>query len=187
MTMNYSDAMPITWKQNASPSGTIKPYGTSITHNPSSWYKWNTGGANQLLAWREGGTDPKNNRIVHHVDKSMALYATYVDKNLQEDDPDPANQYDAKNNDILDLLANDNHGSTLHNVTVDRKFPGGMYSTICLPFDLPVANLPAQLKDADIMAFVGVTETNDEGGTAGTYIVKLQAGTVSNVSKILVY
>ena len=166
MTMNYSDAMPITWTQNACPSGTIKPYGTSITHNPSSWYKWNTGGANQLLAWREGGTNPVNNRIVHHVDKSMALYATYVDKHLQEDDPAPANQYDAKNNDILDLLANDNHGSTLHNVTVDRKFPGGMYSTICLPFDLPVANLPTQLKDADIMAFIGVTETNDVGGEA---------------------
>ena len=165
-TYNYADDMPVTWKQNACATGTVPGMSSNKETTPSQWYKWNTGGANQLLAWREGGTDPKNNRIVHHVDKSMALYATYVDKNLQEDDPAPANQYDAKNNDILDLLANDNHGSTLHNVTVDRKFPGGMYSTICLPFDLPVANLPAQLKDADIMAFIGVTETNDEGGEA---------------------
>lgn len=164
MTMNYSDAMPITWKQNASPSGTIKPYGTSITHEPSNWYKWNTGGANQLLAWREGGTDPINNRIVHHVDKSMALYATYVDKNLQENDPEPQNQYDAKNNDILSLLANGNYGATLHNVTVDRKFAGGMYNTICLPFDLPLSLLPAELKGADIRMFDGVTETFDESG-----------------------
>lgn len=172
-TMNYSDNMPTSWTQSPCADGVIEAWKADawklydIVQNPKdTWYKWNTGGANQLLAWREGGTDPNNNRIVHHVDKSMALYATYVDKNLQEDDPAPANQYDAKNNDILDLLANDNHGSTLHNVTVDRKFPGGMYSTICLPFDLPVANLPAQLKDADIMAFVGVTETNDEGGEA---------------------
>lgn len=165
MTMNYSDAMPITWKQNASPSGTIKPYGTSITHNPSSWYKWNTGGANQLLAWREGGTDPKNNRIVHHVDKSMALYATYVDKHLQEDDPEPQSQYDAKNDDVRMLLANSNYGaSTLHDITVDRKFVGGMYNTICLPFDVYADKLPAALNGAEIKKFSTVDHTMDEYG-----------------------
>ena len=165
MTMNYSDAMPITWKQNASPSGTIKPYGTSITHNPSSWYKWNVGGANQLLAWREGGTNPVNNRIVHHVDKSMALYATYVDKNLQENDPEPQNQYDAKNDDVRMLLANSNYGaSTLHDITVDRKFVGGMYNTICLPFDVYADKLPAELVGAEIKKFSTVDYTFDESG-----------------------
>ena len=170
--MNYSDDMPIAWETLPGPNGTT--YDTYTTSLPTSestillntpaWYKWNTGGANQLLAWREGGTNPINNRIVHHVDKSMALYATYVDKNLQENDPEPQNQYDAKNNDILSLLANGNYGATLHNVTVDRKFVGGMYNTICLPFDLPLSLLPAELKGADIRMFDGVTETFDESG-----------------------
>ena len=171
-TYNYSTPMPTSWKQinvtcqdYSITTDAACPSSYKIEDVPiNSWYKWNTGGANQLLAWREGGTDPINNRIVHHVDKSMALYATYVDKNLQENDPEPQNQYDAKNNDILSLLANGNYGATLHNVTVDRKFVGGMYNTICLPFDLPLSLLPAELKGADIRMFDGVTETFDESG-----------------------
>lgn len=165
MTMNYSDAMPITWTQNACPSGTIKPYGTSANHNPSSWYKWNTAPKeNLLLAWREGGTHHVNNRIVHHVDKSMALYATYVDKNLQENDPEPQSQYDAKNDDVRMLLANSNYGGTLHNITVDRKFVGGMYNTICLPFDVYADKLPTELVGAEIKKFSTVDYTFDESG-----------------------
>lgn len=163
-TYNYADDMPVTWKQNACATGTVPGMSSNKETTPSQWYKWNTGSANQLLAWREGGTDPKNNRIVHHVDKSMALYATYVDKNLQEDDPDPANQYDAKNNDILDLLANENHGTTDHNITVDRKFVAGMYNTVCFPFDLHRSLFPTKLKDAEVLTFDGVTVTGNEYG-----------------------
>ena len=161
--MNFHSGMPIEIKEISPKKSEIT--NTTVLEKTSypTWYLRNYD-ANRLLAWREGGTNPVNNRIVHHVDKSMALYATYVDKALQEDDPEPANQYDAKNDDILDLLANDKHGSALHNVTVDRKFVGGMYNTICLPFDLPVSLLPVKLKDAEIIVFYGVTETNDEYG-----------------------
>ena len=166
-TMNYSDDMPVSWTRVSCANTTITNTagdGVAVGAHPTTWYKWNTGGANQLLAWREGGTDPINNRIVHHVDKSMALYATYVDKNLQENDPEPQNQYDAKNDDVRMLLANSNYGatSTLHDITVDRKFVGGMYNTICLPFD--VYALPAALNGAEIKKFSTVDHTMDEYG-----------------------
>ena len=163
MKMNYSEKMPVEIKEISPKKSEIT--NTTVLERTSypTWYLRNYD-ASRLLAWREGGTNPVNNRIVHHVDKSMALYATYVDKNLQEDDPEPQNQYDAKNNDILSLLANGNYGATLHNVTVDRKFVGGMYNTICLPFDLPLSLLPEELKGADIRMFDGVTETFDESG-----------------------
>ena len=164
-TYNYADDMPVTWKQNACATGTVPGMSSNKETTPSQWYKWNTGGANQLLAWREGGTNPVNNRIVHHVDKSMALYATYVDKHLQEDDPEPQNQYDAKNDDVRMLLANSKYGaSTLHDITVDRKFVGGMYNTICLPFDVYYDKLPAALIGAEIKKFSTVDHTMDEYG-----------------------
>ena len=172
-TYNYADGMPVSWTQTLCASGDATDHGkfsNPPTKNketePSKWYKWNTAPkANQLLAWREGGTDPVNNRIVHHVDKSMALYATYVDKNLQEDDPEPQNQYDAKNDDVRMLLANSKYGaSTLHDITVDRKFVGGMYNTICLPFDVYADKLPAALIGAEIKKFSTVDHTMDEYG-----------------------
>ena len=161
--MNFHSGMPIEIKEISPKKSEIT--NTTVLERTSypTWYLRNYD-ATRLLAWREGGTDPKNNRIVHHVDKSMALYATYVDKKLQESDPDPADQYDAKNSDVLSLLANENHGETLHNVTIDRKFAGGMYNTVCFPFDLPVNLLPSKLADADIMAFTGVTQTANESG-----------------------
>jgi hypothetical protein len=97
----------------------------------------------------------------------MELHASYVDKRLQESDPEPdlsKDPYDATNNDVLSLLNNQNYGETLHNVTMDRKFAGGMYNTICLPFDLPISHLPAQLQGADIRVFNSVTETYTESG-----------------------
>lgn len=170
---NYSTPMPTSWKQinitcqdYSITTDAACPSSYKIEDVPiTSWYKWNTAPkSNQLLAWREGGTDPKNNRIVHHVDKSMALYATYVDKNLQEDDPDPTGEYDAKNSDVLSLLANENHGTTDHNITVDRKFVAGMYNTVCFPFDLHRSLFPTKLKDAEVLTFDGVTVTGNEYG-----------------------
>ena len=167
MTINSQGGLPIDWKKISLSGGTIKDAdNSSIVYDPSSWYQWNTAPkSDQLLAWRDGGT---TGRIVHHVYRdNMKLYATYVDAHLQENDPQPdlsKNPYDATNNDVLDLLANDNHGSTPHNVTVDRKFAGGMYNTVCFPFDLPITSLPVELRDADILAFTGVTKTGDEFG-----------------------
>ena len=166
----FSDNMPIDWNQIVGPSQEYDTYTTTLptsgipTKTPK-WYQWNTAPkANQLLAWREGGTDPMNNRIVHHVDKSMALYATYVDKKLQEDDPAPSGEHDASNDDVLRLLANPNYGSTEHNISVDRSLVGGMYNTICLPFDVYQNNLPAFLNGADIKKFSGVEQKYEESG-----------------------
>ena len=160
MTMNYSDAMPITWKQNASPSGTIKPYGTSITHNPSSWYKWNTADG-KLLAWRNGGATTQY-PIVHHVDDDMALYATYVDKHIHENDPAVSGQNDATNEDVIKLLANPKYkeAEQTHTLTVTRKLQPGMYNTLCLPFGVNINSLANghPLKNADVRQLTSVTK-----------------------------
>jgi hypothetical protein len=164
MKMNYSEKMPVEIKEISPKKSEIT--NTTVLERTSypTWYLRNYD-ANRLLAWREGGTNPVNNRIVHHVDKSMALYATYVDKNLQENDPEPQSQYDAKNDDVRMLLANSNYGaSTLHDITVDRKFVGGMYNTICLPFDVYADKLPAALIGAEIKKFSTVDHTMDEYG-----------------------
>jgi uncharacterized repeat protein (TIGR02543 family) len=177
--MSYDDAMPVTWTQESCASGDVSKLGrfngTAPTSNketqPSLWYKWNTAPdgkaydqSQYLLAWRDGASGP----IAHYVSRSnMELHASYVDKRLQERDPEPdlsIDPYDATNNDVLSLLNNKNYGATAHNVTMDRKFAGGMYNTICLPFDLPISHLPDELKNADIRVFDGVTETYTESG-----------------------
>ena len=168
-TMTYDEYMPTidTWKRPECPSGYITKSGTSTKIYPSDWYQWNTAPkADQLLAWRKGS--PTSDEIVHHVyEPNMELHASYVDKRLQESDPEPdlsIDPYDATNNDVLSLLNNQNYGETPHNVTMDRKFAGGMYNTICLPFDLPISHLPAKLQGADIRVFNSVTETYTESG-----------------------
>ena len=164
-TMTYAEFMPIRWNWDETcATGNVYGVNTSTSADvvPSEWYQWNTASkADQLLAWRDGADGP----IVHQVTRpDMELHASYVDKVLQESDPDPTGEYDAKNNDVLSLLANDNYGSTTHNVTIDRKFAGGMYNTVCFPFDLPISKLPAELSGAEIRVFNGVTETYNESG-----------------------
>lgn len=178
-TMKYSDYMPIlsTWTRPDCPSGYITKNGTSTKIYPSDWYIWNIPANNPaiqdlvnekyfVLAWRKGS--PTAEEIVHHVyEPNMELHASYVDAHLQEEDPTPdltKDPYDATNNDVLSLLNNKNYGATAHNVTMDRKFAGGMYNTICLPFDLPISHLPDELKNADIRVFNSVTETYTESG-----------------------
>lgn len=173
-TISSETSMPVTWNQDITcAAGDVAKFGrfngTAPTSNketqPSLWYQWNTAPkSDQLLAWRDGGT-AITDKIVHHVDRNdMKLYATYVDKTLQEDDPDPTGEYDAKNSDVLSLLANEKHGTTDHNITIDRKFVAGMYNTVCFPFDLHRSLFPTKLKDAEVLTFDGVTVTGNEYG-----------------------
>ena len=114
---------------------------------PSQWYDFNTirwrqneglSDDTHILAWRDGGVD---GNIVHRVTRpNMELYATYVEKKLDEnDDPNLAtNPYDATNDDLIKLLNNKNYVQDktkvpTHNLTVARKLQAGMYNTICLP------------------------------------------------------
>lgn len=167
-TMKYSSSMPSSFTQIQPTSGAIYTLNSNIVpQGTPTWYQWNTAPrADQLLAWRDGSI---TGDIVHHVYRdNMKLYATYVDAHLQENDPQPdlsKNPYDATNNDVLDLLVNENHGSTLLNFTIDRKFVGGMYNTVCFPFDIPISKLPEELKNADIRVFSGVSENNQSGET----------------------
>ena len=164
-TMKYSSSMPSSFTQIQPTSGAIYTLNSAtVPLGTPTWYQWYTAPkSDQLLAWRDGSTTGK---IVHNVYRdNMKLYATYVDAHLQENDPQPdlsKNPYDATNSDVLSLLANDNHSNSL-NFTMDRTFVGGMYNTVCFPFDLPISKLPEGLKNADIRVFNGATESNEFG------------------------
>lgn len=162
-TYNYSTPMPISWRKidvkcndYSITSDAARPNSYKIEDVPiNSWYKWNTGKPNQLLAWREG--DSITGPIVHQVDHDMALYASYVNKHISESQD---------NYDVIRLMQNSNYANNPHTVTVDRKLQAGMYNTICFPFPLNVTTLPTghRLKDAEVLKFTGIEELYDESG-----------------------
>lgn len=168
-TYNYSTPMPTSWKQinvtcqdYSITTDAACPSSYKIEDVPiTSWYKWNTppdgkkfGESAYLLAWREGST---NGRIVHQVDRDMALYATYLNKHISESQD---------NYDVIRLMQNSKYASNPHTVAVDRKLQAGMYNTICFPFPLDVTTLPSghRLKDAEVLKFTGIEELYDESG-----------------------
>jgi hypothetical protein len=194
MTMKYSDYMPTvaTWTRPSCPSGSI----AGVT--PSSWYKWNhphTAGFPEdqkdvdyqkyfILAWRKGS--PTAEEIVHHVyESNMELHASYVLKNIDEEDRVDVSQYDASNDDVFQLMSNrrwvnldpDPARVPTHNLTITRKLQAGMYNTICLPFDVNLTGLADNndykhpLKDADAYEFAGTTtSTYNESGEPVTVL-----------------
>lgn len=202
MTMKYSDYMPTisTWTRPSCPSGSI----AGVT--PSDWYKWNVPANNPavqdvdyqkyfILAWRKGS--PTAEEIVHHVyESNMELHASYVLKNIDEEDRVDVSKYDASNDDVIQLMLN-RHWVNLdpdptvvptHSLTVTRKLQAGMYNTICLPFSVDLTGLADNatykhpLKDADAYEFAGTTtSTYNESGEPVTIlnfnkVTQLEAG-----------
>lgn len=183
-TMKYSDYMPtvVTWKRPDCPSGSI----AGVT--PSSWYKWNHPNYDAsikdvdyqkyfILAWRKGS--PTANEIVHHVyESNMELHASYVLKNIDENDKVDPTKHDASNDDVIKLMQN-RHWVNLdpnpnvhptHTLTVTRKLQAGMFNTICLPFGVDLTGLQDNneyhhpLKDAEAYTYTGTTPTYNESG-----------------------
>ena len=179
-TYNYSTPMPTSWRKinvecndYSITSDAARPNSYKIEDVPiNSWYKWNTGGANQLLAWREGST---SGPIVHQVDHDMALYATYLNKHISESQD---------NTDVIRLMQNPGYASTTHTVTVDRKLQAGMYNTICLPFSVNLNSLDSKhpLYGADVRKLTGKTgELYDSSGESVIVlefdrVTKMEAG-----------
>ena len=188
---NYFDSIWISgW--SSLDIATNTPPSLSVTSRPSQWYKFNTvnnrsaeGLSNDthILAWRDGGVD---GNIVHRVTRpNMELYATYVEKNIDENNPpaNPAN-FDATNEDLFQLLDNRNFKlddpsvAPTHNLTVTRHLAAGMYNTICLPMNIDLAGLlearsgveqhPLKYKEdgsgATVLEFTGVTPTTNAAG-----------------------
>ncbi|MBR2449955.1 MAG: hypothetical protein IKB40_00490 [Paludibacteraceae bacterium] len=208
MTMKYSDFMPTisTWKRDFQcPSGWNVP-GVTPNVTPSDWYKWNVPANNPavqdvdyqkyfILAWR--ANSPTGDTIVHHVYRNnMELHASYVLKNIDEEDRVDPTKYDASNDDVFELMWN-RHWVNLdpdpavvptHSLTVTRKLQAGMYNTICLPFSVDLTGLADNneykhpLKDADAYEFAGTTtSTYNESGEPVTIlnfnkVTQLQAG-----------
>ena len=210
-TMKYSDYMPTisTWTRPSCPTGYVTKQGTSTKIYPSSWYKWNhphTEGFPEdqkdvtykkyfILAWRKGS--PTAEEVVHHVyESNMELHASYVLKNIDEEDRVDVSKYDASNDDVFKLMLNrrwvdldpDPTRVPTHNLTITRKLQAGMYNTICLPFDVNLTGLADNndykhpLKDADAYEFMGTTtSTYNESGEPVTIlnfnkVTQLQAG-----------
>ena len=197
--MAYGERMPITWTKADGPSKydydtytSILPTSGILTKTPL-WYQWNKvktipNGSDDthILAWRDGSI---SGSIVEYVSRpDMKLYATYVKKNIDENNAPakPAN-YDATNEDVVMLLTNPNFGvGASHKLSITRKLVAGMYNTICLPFDLVVEGPNGledshPLKGATIMDFTGVTITNNQAGESVrilefTQVYSMQAG-----------
>ena len=153
--MNFESQMPKQWTTRD-----ITDHVVTQSYKPQSWHKWNDQAANpdKLLAWYyddpANPTWPTNPTIVRHVDHSGALFATWVEKRISENED---------NSDAIWLL---NHHDGTHIVQVERKLQANMYNTICLPFSINKSQLEfSDLEDATIMEFTGVTEdTYDESG-----------------------
>ena len=160
-TMEYEDKMPI--NINALTYTGKGKYNNSRPAVPS-WYTLNDAEANpdKLLAWYyeedpDNPTWPENPTIVHHVDHSGALFATWVEKRIYED----------KNNfDVIKLMQNPQH-TTTHNLYVNRKLVGGMLNTISFPFTVKLDGLSnshlLKTNNAKAYEFVGVSDPDEYG------------------------
>ena len=200
-TMTYDEYMPTvtTWKRPASIATAddyITKIGTSTNVYPiRDWYKWNVPANDEsikdvayqkyfILAWRKGS--PTADEIVHHIyESNMELHASYVLKNIDENDNVDPTKNDASNDDVIKLLQNrhwvglnpDTTVQPTHTLTVTRKLRAGMYNTICLPFGVNLEGLQDNneyhhpLKDAEAWEFAGTTtSTYNESGDPVTVL-----------------
>ena len=164
-TYSYGDELPKDWNWYELPVGwSIADNNGSTIHNPcNTWCKWNNQAANpnKLLAWyyddKNNPTWPANPTIVRNVYKDGALFATWVDKSISEDE-----DKQQKNSDAIYLL---NHHTGTHNIEVDRTLQANMYNTFCLPFGVNAkSQLPSELQDATFVKFDRVDKLYDSSG-----------------------
>ena len=165
-TYSYEKGLPKDWNWYELPVGwSIADAANSKTiYNPcDTWCKWNNQAANpnKLLAWyyddKNNPTWPANPTIVRNVYKDGALFATWVDKSISEDE-----DKQQKNSDVIYLL---NHHNGTHNIEVDRTLQANMYNTFCLPFGVNAkSQLPSELQDATFVKFDGVENLYETSG-----------------------
>ena len=203
-TMEYGEYTPIDWNWDSEhqllfrgkwvngwkDTSTDPETGEAYVQRPDAWYAFNTlinrasnrtdvwglghtflSNTTHILAWRKDGIEGD---IVTIIDGNMALYATYVEKNIDEYDVVPANpaNYDATNNDVIKLLLNPKYSDGFHDVTISRQLQGGMYNTICLPFDVDLTSLANNhpFKGAKAMEFTGVSSLYNESNEPVTVL-----------------
>ena len=186
--LHYGDRLPVSWSVNRTcPSGGTSYFDRNYESTklppkdmiPSEWYIWNKVTSipdghddTHILAWRNGSVEGD---IVHHVTQDgMKLYATYVNKTIDENDENGGpTKYDASNEDVIKLMQNPNFGvGATHILQVRRNLQAGMYNTICLPFDVDLNGLMDShpLKEASLLEFTGVTSLYNESGAPVTVL-----------------
>ena len=181
-TMTYNDAMPTEWNTTSTCSD-----GSIAGITPKNWYKWNHVDSKQneghsdthIRAWRKDGV--KGPIITRVEGDNWKLYATYVKKHIQEDDPTPdmSEDYpqDATNSDVFRLLFNKTWESDgfAHKLTITRKIQGGMYNTICFPFKVFLGDngsMPGdnEFKQAIFWKYIGTDSKYNESGEPVTIL-----------------
>ena len=194
-TMTYNDPMPTEWNTSGCSTGFVAVNtGGSVT--PSNWYRWNHVDSKQngghtythIRAWRKDGV--KGPIITRVEEDNLRLYATYVKKHIQEDDPTPnmSGTYpqDATNSDVFRLLFNKTwHPNYEHYLTITRKVQGGMYNTICFPFTVQLGqngSIPNDnpFKEATFWEYIGTDSKYNESGEPVTILKFEQETAVLN-------
>lgn len=168
-TMTFRNPMPIDidsltithdgWVQGQQ----YETYHTFRPRRPSWYIHEKNEDHSLLLAWRHMSTKGKIileiSEISEFDDASRKLYATWVNKHIQENDPEDG----ASNRDVITLMQN--HTDAKHDITVTRKLQGGMYNTISFPFAMDETQLRAYkllLNEAEVKSFSSVTTTTEE-------------------------
>ena len=160
---SYDASMPKNWTKSYTPTTSIQANdGSTLT--PGNWYKWNplSSDENKLLAWYYGDktkvpSAQTEKTIIRNVYKDGALFATWVDKSISEDE-----DKQQKNSDVIYLL---NHHNGTHNIEVDRTLQANMYNTFCLPFGVNAkSQLPSELQNATFVKFDGVENLYETSG-----------------------
>lgn len=139
--------------------GELNPMITGHSRTPyPTWYNCNVDG--KLLGWYYEGDNTKS--IVHNAYQDGALFATWVDKHLDEND---SKEDGASNEDVIKLMKNTKHTTETESFTVTRKLVGGMYNTICMPFTLDLTGLMEThpLSGAKAYDFSGIDPLYDTG------------------------
>lgn len=143
---------------------------TGHTSTPyPTWYNCNVDG--KLLGWYYEGDNTKS--IVHNAYQDGALFATWVDKHLDEND---SKEDGASNEDVIKLMKNTKHATETDNVTVTRRLQGGMCNTICLPFTLDLTGLKNThpLYGAKAYEFTGINPLYDTGSNEPVTVLNFQ-------------
>lgn len=150
--------------------GELNPMITGHDRTPyPTWYNCNVDG--KLLGWYYEGDNTKS--IVHNAYQDGALFATWVDKHLDEND---SQEDGASNEDVIKLMKNTKHATETDNVTVTRKLQGGMCNTICLPFTLDLTGLEDThpLYGAKAYEFTGINPLYDTGSNEPVTVLNFQ-------------
>jgi hypothetical protein len=112
-----------------------------VTNRPEmpTWFVLNQP-EGQMIAWRKGSA---TGELIYEANEDMAVYLTWVEKYISENQD---------NSEVLELLKNND---APHDIVVDCQLSKDNYQTICLPFDVETLE-GTPYEGATVLEFVDV-------------------------------